>query len=445
MSGSTNGTETISKESFDYGLRPIVFDAAQAHRDRIVEYHDDGVAVCRHPELAKRGYEAELVIPCSRQFPAIRATFDDLNKALSRLSNSPLMEGGRTLRQLYEEEAARYDALASAAYDEGKWEPDYGSYVVDHAKGDLYLVAPERWHRLALVTSNAMLLTDPSGRLSWRGVRARLEGAVVGFAGVSVGGSILAGYLRDARPAQVKLADPDWVEVTNLNRGERMSLRHVVGSRAQRFDPRNPHETPRVSKAELIAYEMALVDPYTRFHVYGEGLNRNNIERFLLGDGAGEPGIEVLVEEMDDVEMKILIRQICREHGIDVVMATDFGHRTHVMWNHFRADPKSSLGFGAPDDVLLARLAAIRTGGRTRFFDFLDAICGKGYTGEQFEAWMEGRGEQPTASVPQSGATTMAAGAILGKEVVLHLLGHHTSPERRVAVYDFLNRTALEA
>jgi hypothetical protein len=428
----------------DYSLRPLVFEAASAHRDRRVEYQDDGTVICRHPDLARHGREPALVIPKGRQFPGVRATFDDLNKALSRLSNSPLVEEARTLRQLYEEEAARYDEMAAAAFADGGWEPDYGNYVLDPVKGDLYLIAPERWHRLALVTSNSMLLTDPEARLSWREVRARLEGAVVGFAGVSVGGNILEGWLREARPKRVKVADPDWVETTNLNRGERMSLRHIVASRADRFDARNPYETPRVSKAEYVAYEAQLVDPYAQFFVYKDGLNRSNIERFLLGNGADEPPISILVEEMDNLELKVLVRELCRQHRIDVLMLSDFGHRVHARWNYFRDDPQSTIGYGVPDAVLHDRLAAVRGGDRNKVFDFIAAMCGDDFAGDQFKAWMDGQGEQPTSSLPQSGATAMASGAIGGKECALHILGHHERRDRRIVVYDLLQRTATE-
>ena len=40
----------------------------------------------------------------------------------------------------------------------------------------------------------------------------------------------------------VKLADPDRVELTNFNRAERVSLRHLVQSRSQRIDPGGFHK-----------------------------------------------------------------------------------------------------------------------------------------------------------------------------------------------------------
>lgn len=423
-------------------LRLLRIDATRAHTDGWVRYQEDGTARVTHPDLSSLGLAAELEVPPDRQFSMVRATFQDLSKALSRLANSPALEDGTTLRETFDAEWTRYEAAADAAWVEGRWEPDYGTYFLDCSRVELYLVAPERWHRLALVTSNAMLLGDPERVLTWQQVRHRLESAVVGFAGSSVGSAILGGFLREARPARVKLADPDWVELTNLNRMERMGLRHTCASRADRFDPRNPHDLPRVPKAEAVAHELSLVDPYLRVDVYAEGIDRSNLDRFLLGDGADEPGIEVLVEEMDDLELKIAVRERCRELGIDVVMATDFGHRVHVLWNYFRSDPTSPLGAGATDEELRRCLAELRGAGRARFFGFVDALCGADLAGPDFEAWFAGRGEQPTASIPQSGGTTMAAGGIVGKEIALHLLGHHAPPAKRVVVYDLQGRTA---
>jgi hypothetical protein len=422
-----------------YSLKPILVDAEHAHRERQIRYEEDGTVICAHPGLARHGRGGEMHFPPSRQYPAIRATFDSLNKALSSLSNSPLVDGHQTLRQLYEAESARYEDLAADAFAKGRFEPDYGHYVVDHARGDLYLVAPERWHRLALVTSNSMLLTDPAGKMSWQEIRRRFESAVVGFAGVSVGGNILEGFLREARPRHVKVADPDWVEATNLNRGERMSIRHLVGSRAERFDIRNPYDTPRVSKAEYVAYEQNLVDPFLQIFVYKEGITRANLDRFLLGDGRDEPPIDILVEEMDHFDLKVLVRQRCRELRIDVNMESDFGNQVHVLWNPFRAQPESRLGYGVDDAALLAALEASRHGDRTKAFEFIGALCGADFATDQFKAWVEGRGEQPTSSLPQSGATAMASGAIGGKEIALRVLGFHAEGPDRV-VYDLQRR-----
>lgn len=421
-----------------HALRPLCIDAATAHARGWVRYETNTTAVVACELLAQLSDKSVMTFSPDRQYPAVRATFDDLNKALSSLANSPRAEGGKTLRQLYDEEVERYEALVAQAQAEGKLEPDYGTYVVDHTHGDLYLVAPERWHRLALVTSNSKLLTDPNGLLSWAEIRARLERAVVGFAGVSVGGNLLEGWLREARPRRVKVADPDWVELTNLNRGERMSLRHVVAPRSARFDPANPYDVPRVAKAEYIAYEQQLVDPYLDVDVYGEGITRENVDRFFTG-GDGEPPIDILVEEMDNLDLKVLVRQVARERGVDVIMLSDFGHQAHLMWQPYSERGGAPLGLRTDDTSLLRALDETKRGSRAQVFEFVGKLCGADFASDQFAAWIAGEGEQPTGSLPQSGATAMASGAIGGKEIALRVLGHQTPPSGRV-VYDLLHR-----
>jgi hypothetical protein len=422
-----------------YSRQPILLDACTAHERGFVTYDWDTQVTLRSPEILERTGHDRVLVPPSRQYPLVRATFDDLGKAISSLANSPELEDGRTLRQAYEAELAHYEALVERALARDECEPGYGSYVYDPAKGDLYLIAPERWHRLALVTSNSKLSTDPAGMLSWSAIRRKLEGAVVGFAGLSVGSNLLEGWLREARPARVKLADPDWVELTNLNRGERMSLRHVVQSRAARFAPRNPYDNPRVGKAEFAAYEAQLVDPYLKVDVYEAGLDRENLRRFLLGDGNDEPPIDILVEEMDHLELKVLVREEARRHRIDVLMLSDFGHQAHVLWNPFRSEPDGPLGYGASDERLEAALADVRSGERSKVFSFAAALCGADFAEDEFAQWVRGEGEQPTSSLPQSGATAMASGAIGGKELALHVLGH-PAPDRGRVVYDFRHR-----
>ncbi len=126
-----------------HSLRPLLLDAALAHGNGWVRYESDTTAVVECEALARVTSQSSMRFGPERQYPAIRATFDDLNKALSSLANSPRAELGKTMRELYDEEVARYEALVSDAQAGGRLEPDYGTWrVIDHARGDLYLVAP---------------------------------------------------------------------------------------------------------------------------------------------------------------------------------------------------------------------------------------------------------------------------------------------------------------
>ena len=74
-------------ERSSYRLQPIVIGAAEAHREGIVEYQDLGTVLFRHPRLVDVGLSCPTVVPRRRQFPAVRATFEDLEGALFALRN----------------------------------------------------------------------------------------------------------------------------------------------------------------------------------------------------------------------------------------------------------------------------------------------------------------------------------------------------------------------
>jgi len=197
-----------------------------------------------------------------------------------------------------------------------------------------------------------------------------------------------------------------------------------------------------VAKAEYIAYEQQLVDPYLEVDVYREGITRENIERFFAG-GDDEPPIDILVEEMDNLDLKIRVRQIARERGVDVIMLSDFGHQAHLMWQPYSERPEAPLGFRVDDEQLLLALEASKHGDRAKVFEFVAALCGPDFASDQFGAWIAGEGEQPTGSLPQSGATAMASGAIGGKEIALRVLGHPTPAGGR-AIYDLQHRAVRQ-
>ncbi len=425
-----------------YSGKKFIYEAAKAHKSKQISYSPKGVVTLTDPALKSVIGSTTVTIPLEKQFPAVFATFMDLNKSLSNLANSPVIEGKTTLRQDFEEEFSQYRDLFAKPHTNKAWEPDYGNYYFDYVAGNLYLLAPEKWHRLGLVTNIAKLITAPKDDLSWREIREIFDNAVVGFAGISVGGNILEGWMREARPKRIKVADMDWEEVTNLNRLERGSIRYLVASRAHKKDPKNPFEVVRVNKAELAAYEHQLVDPYSQWDIYSSGLTEDSIERFILGNGKNEPKLDVFVEEMDNLPLKVKAREICRKHKIPVLMLSDFGHRALAQFQDFKKKPKLELGYKIPDKKLYALLEKVTSGGGNRadVFAFVEGLCGPYYAADEFKTWIQGEGEQPTSSLPQSGATAQAAGGIGGKILAWYMLGYDI-PE--MFVIDLKNRQVL--
>ncbi len=409
-----------------YKNKPWVIEAKRAHEEKIIIYKTDS-------DIILHVNDNKLVIPPSQQYSLIRPTFEDLNKALSSTANSPLYKDGKTLRQLFDAEYAKYEELAKLAYLKGMREPDYGSYVFDFYTGNLYLIAPVFWHRLGLVTNNSKLLTDVNSKLSWQEIREIFDNAVIGFVGASVGGNILEGAMREIRPKTAKVADMDWIEITNLNRLERGSIQFLAASLATRTDINDSFDITRINKAEIAAYQQNMIDPYCEWYVYPDGINSDNIKQFLLGNKS-EPKIDILVEEADDLRLKVELRKLCREHKIPVLMFSDFGHMAQGQFQDFKKDKNLSLGYKISDNELFASLEkAMTSGTREDRFAFIRALCGKDFEKDEFGLWVSGEGEQPTSSVPQSGATAMTSGGIGGKIIAMYLLGY-TIPER--FIYD---------
>ncbi len=421
----------------NYNLQPLIFSAEIARKRGFISYLKNGVIVLQSDRLISFLGKKVVRIPLKNQFSIVRATFNDLNKAISALSNSPLMLESKTLRQLYDEELNKFEELTIEAADRGDWEAEYGTYVYDQVTGNLYLIAPMFWHRLALVTSPAKLLYDFEQKMSWNEIRSLLADKVVGFVGASVGGGILESWLREARPLQTKIADCDWLDTTNLSRAERGSIRFLVGSKDKRENIRDPYDIPRVNKAEYLAYEYNMLDPYANFFVYSNGLNLENIDQFLVGDRQNEPRIDILVEEVDDMQLKIDLRLKCQEYGIPVLMMSDFGYQIQCQFQDFSKNKNLSIGYKkSTNEVLEIFEAGLKTKNREDRFKVIEAFCGPEFEKDGFGRWVRGEGEQPTSSLPQSGATAMVSGGIGGHILAKYFLGYKI-PAR--FIYDMFN------
>jgi molybdopterin/thiamine biosynthesis adenylyltransferase len=408
-----------------------------AHSEGHVKYLDSGDVELREPWLEARAQGAPRVIPPHRQFPCVLATFLDLSKALSSTANSPLMASGKSLRDEFDAEFDKYRKLCSVAAERRQWEPDYGSYLFDPTTESLFLLAPEFWHRVALQTSAGALL-QPEARQPWFNVRERLSSTVVGVIGASVGSNVIEAINRELRPKHLKIADPDWVELTNLNRLERVNVSQLAASRARRSELRNAFEMHRHNKAEVAAYQQHMVDPYANIAVYTEGITEQNLDEFLLGNDM-EPRLNFVVEEADDVELKVTVRRRCRELGIPVLMVSDFGHIVTLHFQDFLANPNLPIAFGCDDEECERLLVkCVTSGNRNDLFAFVRAFVGADCFRDEFADWMAGAGEQPTSSLPQSGATALISGAIAAKAVAQHVLGY---PIEARGIWNFSRRS----
>ncbi len=170
--------------------------------------------------------------------------------------------------------------------------------------------------------------------------QARLRTLSIGVVGSSAGHSIAHMLALEGLAGELRLADFDTLEVTNLNRVPATVL--DLG----------------VNKAIVTARRIAEIDPYLPVIVHPEGITAENLDGFL-------DGLDLVVEECDSLDMKFLVREGARRRGIPVVMETS--DRGVLDVERFDLEPDRPLFHGILGDMDSSRLAGLSTAEKTPF------------------------------------------------------------------------------
>ena len=130
---------------------------------------------------------------------------------------------------------------------------------------------------------------------------AILKTKKIGIIGLSVGQAIALTMATERICGELRLADFDKLELGNMNR---------LQTGVQELG---------TAKVVIAARKIAELDPFIKMECWLEGINENNLDDFLSGSGK----LDILVEECDSIDIKILSRIKAREMGIPVVMDTN--------------------------------------------------------------------------------------------------------------------------
>ncbi|HSE34529.1 MAG TPA: ThiF family adenylyltransferase [Candidatus Paceibacterota bacterium] len=396
-----------------YPGAPRLFEAKAAHEQKIITYESDGTAIILPP-----GETIPIRIPRERQFDLTQATIFGLNERLTASASSPMIEAGKTLRELFNDEWASYDDALEAA--EGPALP-YGVYAWYPRRNELVRFCPEFWHRIVATASTSMLFADPKGTLSWREVRERLESMTIGIAGASVGNNIAHAVAMDVRPRALRLADKSRYKMENINR-VRLSYADLVESDTHRKDAT---ENLLRNKSEVTAEQIATIDPFMKIEAFPEGLAKENIDRFFGGNGI--PALDLVIEEVDDPRIKLFIREEARKRKIPVLMVSDLGSSVQLDVHRYDLDANLGLSHSASDEDLRAAMELVydHPGDRGAFFAFVDLLIGSDYREGQLGKIIDQKTEIPTSTIiPQMGSTAMVAAGIMSEAVGNIRLGH---------------------
>ena len=159
----------------------------------------------------------------------------------------------------------------------------------------------------------------------------------IGVIGLSVGQSVSLTMAMERSFGELRIADYDDLEITNLNR-----LRSGIHNMG-------------LQKTVLVAREIAEIDPFLKVTCFHEGITDENIESFLLDGGK----LDVLIDECDSVDIKIKCRVAAKRHHIPVLM--EASDRGTIDIERFDLEPDRPILHGYVEHLDLSKLKELQT------------------------------------------------------------------------------------
>ncbi|MFN3999204.1 Rv1355c family protein [Algoriphagus sp.] len=201
----------------------------------------------------------------------------------------------------------------------------YGAWVFYPWKNTLvHILDEEDFIRIRTLRNNYKI--TPSEQLELRKKK-------VGIVGLSVGQSIALAMTLERSFGEIRLADFDTLELSNLNR-----LKAGVTSLG-------------LEKVVIAAREISEIDPYLKVTLYREGITTQNIDEFLVGNGK----LDLLIDECDSLDIKFLIREKAKLEQIPVIM--DTSDRGMLDIERFDQEPDRPIFHGLLNGISISELA----------------------------------------------------------------------------------------
>jgi len=231
----------------------------------------------------------------------------------------------------------------------------------------------------------------------------------VGCAGMSVGSNAALALLLQGGSNQLKIADGAVLSGSNLNRV--VAGVHDIGS----------------IKADVIARNLYETNPYLEIDC-SANITAQNVARFF-----DEPWpLDVVVDEIDDLEVKIYLRVEARRRGIPVVMATDLGD--DVMLDVERYDLDKSLplfhGLAGEIETVLGKQLT-----RREWLKYATTIINTKNVPLRMQQSLLKIGSKLVAQ-PQLGGTALMAGSVVAYALRQLALGHSLKSGRMIISLD---------
>ncbi len=158
--------------------------------------------------------------------------------------------------------------------------------------------------------------------------------AHIGIAGLSVGNSVALAIVLQGGGKHLKLTDMDHLALSNTNR-----VRAGVDNLGS-------------LKVEMTARQIYELNPYAEIELFSEGLKPKNIESFF-------EGLDIAIDEIDNLAVKYLMRQEARKRKIPIVMAADNGDNAVVDVERYDENPDLPFFHGRLGEITYEELMSL--------------------------------------------------------------------------------------
>ncbi|RZM27865.1 MAG: Rv1355c family protein [Pedobacter sp.] len=233
--------------------------------------------------------------------------------------------------------------------------------------------------------------------------RDLLSSKRVGVVGLSVGQSVSITMAMERGFGEIRLADFDLLELTNLNR-IRTGV-HNLG----------------VPKVVIVAREIKEIDPFLKVTSFPDGLTEENMDRFFLEGGK----LDVIIDECDGLDIKILLRHKAKALQVPVVM--DASDKGTLDVERFDLEPERPILHGLIDHLDHTKIKELKT--NEEKIPYLLPMVGLETASARLKASMVEVGQSITTWPQLASAVTL--GGALGADVSRRImLGQYTDSGR---------------
>jgi hypothetical protein len=263
----------------------------------------------------------------------------------------------------------------------------YGNWIWYPKERELVHLLPENEFILVRTNRNKYKITQQEQEI--------LGQKVVGIIGLSVGQTVAIAIAMERGAGEIRLADFDTIDLSNLNR-LRCSITDID-----------------LNKAEICAREIWRIDPYLKVRIFKDGLHAGNIDAFFT-EGTK---LDLLIEECDALDIKVLARHKAKALGIPVLMETN--DRCLIDIERFDLEPERPLLHGLMGDLDPEKLKGLS---QEEKITYLMPMVGLQALSERMKASMI-EVQSSISSWPQlASAVTMGAGvaADLSRKILLN-------------------------